>query len=73
MKRDNYTCQECGRRSKKGEKVILHVHHIISFKDIIINNNIKTLDDARNCKLLWDTSNGITLCEECHNRKRIKN
>ncbi len=32
---------------------------------LIEENNIKTMKEARNCKELWDVSNGITLSEEC--------
>ena len=36
------------------------------FSDIIIENNIKTLEDALQCKQLGDINNGITLCKKCH-------
>lgn len=71
MKRDNFTCQECGRKRCPGDRVVLDVHHIISFKDIV--KNIKTLDEARNCKKLWDRQNGKTLCRECHNKTKGSN
>jgi len=74
MKRDNFTCQECGRKRCVGDRVVLDVHHnLVSFKDIIKNNNIKTLDDARNCKELWDRLNGKTLCQQCHNKTKGSN
>lgn len=37
------------------------VHHIIPIDTLIKKHIIKTLDDARSCKELWDTNNGITL------------
>lgn len=44
----------------------LDVHHIVSFVDIIESNHISSLDDAINCKELWDIDNGITLSKESH-------
>ena len=60
FERDNYTCQRC---NSCGE---INAHHIDYFSDIIEKNNITTFEDALSCELLWDTSNGITLCTECH-------
>lgn len=73
MKRDNFTCQECGRKRCIGDRVILDVHHIKSFKDIMNDNNLNNLDDARSCKELWDLDNGKTLCRECHNKTKGSN
>jgi len=52
FKRDNWTCQECEARSKKGKRIELHPHHIKSF--------------ALYPKLRFKVSNGKTLCVECH-------
>lgn len=52
FKRDDYTCQCCHRKSKKGESVILNVHHIVNYYS---HPNDR-----------YDINNGITLCEECH-------
>jgi len=60
LKRDNYECQLCKSVKK------LEVHHKIGLAKIIEDNTIKTLDDARNCKKLWDIDNGIVLCRRCH-------
>ena len=60
--RDNFTCQKCGKRSG-----YIEVHHLKEFSKIMIENKIITLEQALNCKELWNINNGITLCEKCHN------
>ncbi len=52
FKRDDFTCQECGRKRKVGDRVVLHAHHIKSF--------------AKYPKLRFILKNGKTLCQECH-------
>lgn len=54
LKRDNYTCQECGDRNRKGRgsRIKLEVHHIVS----VLEN--KTLANDKN--------NLVTLCVKCH-------
>lgn len=59
--RDEYRCGGCGSRS--GAK---NVHHIITFKEILIRNNIQTFEQSLLCEELWDIYNGITLCPQCH-------
>lgn len=59
-KRDNFICSKCGSNSK------LHAHHVILLSKIIVDNNIKTIYDALKCDDVWDISNGITVCEDCH-------
>lgn len=63
FERDNFTCQMpgCGKRGGK-----LEANHIILFSKIISNNKIESIEDALRCKELWDISNGITLCRDCH-------
>jgi len=62
FKRDNFTCQLCGDR-KSGNLV---AHHMKMFNLILIENNIKSIEDALFCKELWSVKNGITLCKKCH-------
>ena len=61
FERDLFTCQEC-----KKSGIRLECHHIKSFLKIIKENNIKTIEEALNCKELWDVNNGITYCKKCH-------
>jgi hypothetical protein len=50
-KRDNWTCQRCGKNFKRDNNN-LHAHHLNSFADF---------EDQR-----FDISNGVTLCSVCH-------
>ena len=52
--RDNYTCAKCGARNGSGKSIEVNAHHI---------NNWRDNPDKR-----YDIDNGITLCEECHNK-----
>lgn len=52
FERDDYRCQCCGARSKKGQHVVLNAHHLDSF--------------ASNIELRYDVDNGVTLCYDCH-------
>ena len=61
FERDDYTCQECGERGG-----YLTVHHIKPFIQIVVDNDLNDVNDARECLELWDESNGVVLCEECH-------
>ncbi len=60
FERDNWTCQMCEKHNN------LNAHHIVNFVEVISKNNIKCKDDAIKCEELWDISNGITLCWNCH-------
>ena len=62
FQRDNYTCQISWIN-----KWFFAVHHITNFNDILIKNNIYTLDDANNCKELWNIDNWITILNRIHN------
>lgn len=61
FQRDDFTCQVCETRGGK-----IQAHHIKAFYLILDENNITTLQEARECEELWDLSNGITLCRKCH-------
>jgi len=65
FKRDNWTCQICGANG--GRKNPLNAHHLIRFYEILDNFKIETRKQAKSCKELWDISNGLTVCEKCHN------
>ena len=44
----------------------LQVHHKDPFRDIILRNNILSVEDAENCEELWDVDNGITITKGEH-------
>lgn len=66
FERDNYKCVLCEAKSGNGITVILQADHIKPFSTILKENNIKSLEEARSCKELWNIDNGRTLCKECH-------
>lgn len=53
FERDGFTCQKCGIKRCKGNRIILNAHHILPFKDF------------PEYEMVID--NGITLCSNCHN------
>lgn len=52
FERDNYTCQCCNARCRKGKRVELHPHHILEL--------------SKYPEYAYDVENGITLCSDCH-------
>ena len=52
--RDNFTCQDCGRRGGDGKKIILNADHIKPFSLFP--------------ELRFELENGKTLCKECHQK-----
>jgi len=67
LERDKYTCQECGATN-----TYLEVDHCkYALCEIIQKYNItqENLDHKlNNCDILWDLSNGTTLCRPCHKK-----
>lgn len=61
FKRDNWTCQTCSKRG-----CYLEAHHINELCKLVRQFQIETLKQAYSCSELWDISNGVTLCSECH-------
>lgn len=64
--RDNYTCQECGDKSQKGNKIVLNCDHIIPLSQVVEDNNITSIEEALSCQDIWDINNGRTLCYDGH-------
>ena len=64
FEKGKYTCIRC----KKGGR--LNVDHVKSLSTIISENKIKTMSDARSCKILWDIDNGRILCINCHKKNK---
>ena len=66
--RDKFTCVLCGENG-----YVEADHYPIRFIAIVRKYVLKTLEQAINCKELWDINNGRTLCRKCHksNFKRL--
>lgn len=62
FKRDNWTCQTCGKRGG-GD---LNAHHSKKFNKILKENKITNFKQAMKLKELWNINNGVTLCKNCH-------
>jgi len=74
FKRDDYTCQDCGK-----SKCYVEAHHKILFAEILskflkVYDQFSPIDDketlvrlAMKYKPFWEISNGQTLCKDCHN------
>ncbi len=65
LKRDGYTCQECGRKQSKakGNEFSVEVHH----KEGI--GNWERVIDLIYIELLCDPMHLVTVCHECHEKE----
>jgi hypothetical protein len=61
--RDDFTCQECGRRGGR-----LQADHRVAFSSIMDSCKIVEYEQAMTCDAMWDVSNGRTLCFACHKK-----
>ena len=59
--RDNFKCVSCNKIG--GD---LEAHHVFGFAKIFDIFDIKNMKDALDCVFLWNISNGVTLCIDCH-------
>jgi len=67
FERDGFSCISCCLNYER-----LNAHHIKPFVQILGENKIKSIEQAKMCKELWNVNNGITLCEKCHKQITIK-
>jgi 5-methylcytosine-specific restriction endonuclease McrA len=66
LKRDNFTCKICHASVKENKSLRLEVHHAKTFDDICNENNVSTIEQALECKELWNLNNGFSICYKCH-------
>ena len=66
LKRDKFTCQICHTSVKDNKSLRLEVHHAKTFDEICKENNVSTVEQALECKELWNINNGISVCYRCH-------
>lgn len=57
FERDNYTCQICGERGGYVEADHYPIPFCVLYRD-------------SNYEVMWDISNGRTLCKSCHNKTK---
>ena len=73
LQRNNFTCQECGKRGGN-----LEVHHIKTFKSLLsealeFSPLLSPYDAVLIYTPFWELDNGITLCVPCHNKTKRNN
>ena len=66
FKRDGFKCQVCHTSVKDNKSLRLEVHHAKAFDDICNENNVSTVEQALECKELWNMNNGVSICYRCH-------
>jgi len=59
FERDNYICQECGKKSN-GD---IEAHHLIKFSHLYREYKL-----SNNIEQLYNIDNGQTLCKKCHKK-----
>ena len=62
LKRDNFTCKICHASVKDNKSLRLEVHHAKTFDGICKENNLSTVEQAFECKELWNLNNGFSIC-----------
>lgn len=67
MKRDGYTCQECGAKQSKakGREVAVECHHLNE-------SRIDHITDLIQWYLLCDPADMLVLCKSCHKSETEK-
>lgn len=74
----DYTCQDCGARSKKGKHVYLNAHHKIPLAELISSYpdiEKKFLKDSYSVlhdDYFYDVENSECLCVDCHKKRHMK-
>jgi len=63
FERDKFTCILCQNRED------IQADHIKPFSVILLENGISSLENALECRELWNRDNGRTLCKICHHKQ----
>jgi 5-methylcytosine-specific restriction endonuclease McrA len=63
FERDKFTCILCQNTKD------IQADHIKPFSVILLENGICSLENAIECKELWNRDNGRTLCKTCHHKQ----
>jgi hypothetical protein len=71
--KDKGICQICGKKCRKN----ITAHHIKRFKSLVSAAILEfpIVDKLLACEIykpLWEVSNGVTLCRECHGKLHTK-
>jgi hypothetical protein len=64
FRRDFFRCVYCEHHGND-----IHAHHVVGLKDIVYEENIDSVPKALQSKVLFNSENGITLCENCHKKE----